>query len=144
VANIGNIAKKAGTFRKKLRRFILDLLKMLYKQLIESVVISSHSIMISAGIGDCSIQGYRIVSSLHHGADADVLHISPRRIRIPKYSFSQLIGDDLINLLLRVIGLIHALGQYTDTENHDDDGHHQDNKKDYAGFILFELRKHIL
>jgi hypothetical protein len=55
-----------------------------------------------------------------------------------------LIGNDLVDLLLPGIGLIEALGQYAQTEDHDDDGRHQDYKKDYTGFIVqfFKLREH--
>ena len=115
---------------------------------LEGIVVSNHIITARPVWIEC----YLIVSSLLiEDGGSNTLHIRhiPRRIRgrirVPKHSFSQLIGNDLINLLLRVISLIHALGQYADTKNHDDDGHHQDNKKDYAGFIikLFELRKHL-
>lgn len=127
-----------------IRQYRASFVNAFQKNYLEGIIVSSHSILIGCGIDGCSIEEYRIVSSLYHRADADILHIPPRRICVPKYSFSQLIGNDLINLLLRVIVLIHALGQYADAKNHDDDGRHQDNKKNHAGFIIFELRKHIL
>jgi len=92
-------------------------------------------------------KGYGIISTIYHSADANILALTRNiriRICIPKNPFRPLLGRDLINLLLGIINLIHALCQYAETKNHDNDGRHQDNKKDQAGFVInfFKLKKH--